>query len=182
MTLDFDPSAFLEAERRQRETLAGALAGTLADKCDDFSPEEGQGFRRFRADRDRGLATLATLAAPPRAGSEIEDHLRAMTDLAWERLTWAAVETWNRWGVPALGLGWSVTDMFGCCPDIEARRVDMDGVVISAWRLHGPMKIEDVSDGHWTLVGPRQERMRYYRAARRGQVPMWRAYAPGMPP
>lgn len=190
MTTAFDPSAFIEAERRAKgrdDNFSGTLAGTLADPETGFEPEKGKGFRRFQSDPEKGLATLATLAGVRADEPGVEGHIRRMAtwpapwtmgSAEWDRLTWIAAETWDRWGQQAVALGWSDLHIFGCCPQIDARRLDMDGIVKSLSVLHVPMMIEEVTADRWRMVGRRGEVQHYYRFPLSGAVPLWVAYAP----
>lgn len=140
-----------------------------------------------RGDGRESLAELATLAAAPvrsefsAAGIpaewavEIADlHLvdppARISAERWRRLISDAERLLRDWAAPAVALGWSTIDLFGCSPGF-ARRLDRDGL---AMLLEGRPVLAITAQT--ATIGNRSGSVNTYRrAVKPGAIPIWQA-------
>lgn len=87
-----------------------------------------------RAAQSRSVASVASVAADAEARAGIAKLVKCPQPIWLSAHAWASliadVQAFaNDWLIEALGLGWSIPEMFGCPPDPRARRVDLSGLV-----------------------------------------------------
>jgi hypothetical protein len=182
MASAFDPSAFIDAERRERKSQAVAAG---CDPSSEWAFEAKPSENRHSATPlPEAVATIATVAAAAPQFSWSSDLARfeampcpeGMQEEAWDELVNEAVVISRKWGATALACGWTVHDLFGCNPKPFARRLDRDGLVATIAGFTSPLKITSLTAECAVLQEARGAVLRYRPGNRTGQALLWEAY------
>lgn len=178
MASRFDPSAFIDAEEKQ---ALAAPASVFSPPATERKPAEN---RHFSQSEPAALATIATIAAPlaetpwsaaltlfvaqPCPADVPPEH--------WDELVNEAEKVERTWGEIALGLGWSVHDLYGCPPEPLAPRFGQSGLVHAIVTLKTPVRLASVDAAGAKLQPFQGPALTFYRSLRPGAVLLWEAY------
>ena len=178
-----DTTRFREAEAAKLLHEGASVSSAPKQPTEDEKRAEK---RAFDLRQPESLATLATLAPGQLDFPHWQDGIVALRairkpyyvkEALWESLLWHATDVGRHWADQALKLGWSAADLFGCNAEPWRSRIDRDGIVMTLAQWAGPLSITSITAHHIALEALHGHAVRFYRHARAGAVPIWRAFS-----
>lgn len=147
-------------------------------------PDWGKGadFRDFERKRAKTVTNVTTVTTFSR-GLPWDEGLNALFALPapeflrverWTQMLFDCQRFYQDWGLRAVELGWSETDLFGCNPPPSFKRLDNDGLVIS---LQG-RRIIAMDAKSAKIDAGRGDTLTYYNSfPLENSVPLWIGFA-----